>query len=428
MRGRDSGGGKINDLAKSNDRKVKSREVMVKEKLTLHQIEREVVQSPAQNRSTDFVVEALKSGIGVIATAALPSDNSNDLEDDPNDNRDGRRPPDDGVTKEIDLGVVATPEVDTTAKDGPRLGARVPGVGIRKASICPPHHCMNLGKLAEETGLVVVDPLSIGAQMRALIALNIPNTVRDRATTSASYLLLFRRPVRQLHLMRKENATGHDMNKPELGFDGAKTLLSGTAFRLLLHNLNSEEIVGITFKSLVTISRYLILPISFRDRGSDIVGVKAAVGIDMVQSKNSPIGDVTGLREEVPGVGTVDGLAIRAQWLSLILEEPQIVLILVRIQGNLLLLATGGVHQRVGVKVATLGINVTNADLAAHHNICGNAGHSLAVERRLELGAHETVSLARVDQAEEVDGKHGHVEGKGNNDQGEDASHEVLGP
>jgi hypothetical protein len=69
---------------------------------------------------------------------------------------------------------------------------------------------------------------------------------------------------------------------------------------------------------------------------------------------------------------------------------------------------------------------MADGDSASHDDIGGNISHALAVKSSLELGAHESVTLTRVGQAEEVNGEHGEIEGGGDNDEAEDSGHEVL--
>jgi hypothetical protein len=71
---------------------------------------------------------------------------------------------------------------------------------------------------------------------------------------------------------------------------------------------------------------------------------------------------------------------------------------------------------------------MADANPAAHDDISRNVLHPFGVEGGLELRAHETITLTRVDQSSEVDGEHGKVKRQGNDNQGEDASHEVLAP
>lgn len=401
---------------------------MVKEQLTLHQVEGEVMKSPAEDRSANLVVESLESRAGVVVVAALPSENSNALEDDPDRNGNAGRPPDNGVSEEVDLSVLASPEVDTSAEDGPRLRARVPGMGVSEASVGPPHDLVKLPELAKEARSSVVDLLNIALQLRVSVALDVPQAVRESTTASASHLLLLGSPIGELDLVGEENTASHDMDETELGLNGSEAGLGESTLGLLLDNLDTEEIVGITIETLIAIGRDLVLPVGLGDRGTDIVGVKAAMGRAVVESENSTVLDVLWLGKSVPGIGTVDRLAIDTEGLSLVLQEPDVVVVLVRIQSDLLLLAAGRVHERVRVKVTALGVNVTDGDTAAHDDIGGDVLHSLVVEGSLELGAHETISVTGVLEGDEVDGEHGHIEGQRDDDQGKDTSHEVLSP
>lgn len=113
----------IVDLAKTHDGKVQSREVVMQEELTLHQVEREVVEEPAKQRHSNLVVEALERDIAVVLEATLPTNHSEALDSEVCNNRESRRPPNKGVTDEVDLAVVLTPEVDTTLEEGPRWRA-----------------------------------------------------------------------------------------------------------------------------------------------------------------------------------------------------------------------------------------------------------------------------------------------------------------
>lgn len=97
------------------------------------------------------------------------------------------------------------------------------------------------------------------------------------------------------------------------------------------------------------------------------------------------------------------------------------------IEGNLLLLGSGRVHERVRVQISALGVDVSDGDSAAHQDVDGDILHTLGVQGGLELGAHETITIARVGEAEEMNGEHGHVERRGDNDQAEHACHEMLG-
>ncbi len=68
-----SRGGEIEHLAEGQDSKIQGREIMVEEELALHEIEREVVEGPAEDGGADFVVEPLEGGAAVVIAAALPA-------------------------------------------------------------------------------------------------------------------------------------------------------------------------------------------------------------------------------------------------------------------------------------------------------------------------------------------------------------------
>lgn len=97
------------------------------------------------------------------------------------------------------------------------------------------------------------------------------------------------------------------------------------------------------------------------------------------------------------------------------------------IEGNLLLLASSWVHQWVRVEIAALCVVVSDRNTGSKSNIGRDVTHALRVEGRLELGAHESITLARVDKAKEVDVEHSHVESDWDDDEAEDSGEKVLG-
>ncbi len=130
------------------------------------------------------------------------------------------------------------------------------------------------------------------------------------------------------------------------------------------------------------------------------MGMQATVRRAVVQSKNGAILDVWHLGQLVPRTGSVDWLAVDVQGLSLVLEDPDVVIVLVGVQSDLLLLGSSWVHQGVRVQIATLGVDVADRNTAAHQHIDRNVLHALGVERGLELRAHEAIAIAGVDEAE----------------------------
>jgi hypothetical protein len=62
---------------------------------------------------------------------------------------------------------------------------------------------------------------------------------------------------------------------------------------------------------------------------------------------------------------------------------------------------------------------MTKRDAATVRDIGGDILHALGVQRGLELGGHETISITRVDEADEMDREQGHVEGDRNDHKAE---------
>ena len=71
---------------------------------------------------------------------------------------------------------------------------------------------------------------------------------------------------------------------------------------------------------------------------------------------------------------------------------------------------------------------MTYRDSATEDDINRDVLHGFRVEASLKFGRHETIAVSGIDEANEVDGEHEHVEGYGNAYQTEGASEEVFEP
>jgi len=70
---------------------------------------------------------------------------------------------------------------------------------------------------------------------------------------------------------------------------------------------------------------------------------------------------------------------------------------------------------------------MSDTDSATESNIDRNILHRLGVESSLELRAHESISITGVNQAEEMDPEHCHVECYWDHNEAEYPCHEMLG-
>lgn len=385
------------------------------------------MECPSKNKSTNLVVETLEWHVVEVLVSALPSQESNTLEDGEDGDSNGGRPPDDWVADEVDLAVFLTPEVNTTAENWPGLWARIPGVRVEETSVGGPHDLLELPELAKETWVLVVDLLNVRILHGwVIVLLDVPDGVWKSSLLGASNLLLLGSPLRKLDLVGEKSATSHDVDEPELGLDSADSLLGEITLRLGLDYFNAEEVVGISIKSSITISGDLVLPLSLSHWWANIVGVKTSLCWNVPKLDGVAIFDVSWV-EVVPSKRSVDRVSRSVKWLSGVLEEPDIVLILVWVESDLLLFGTSRVHKWVGVQVSTLGIVVSNADAGAECNIGWGIAHALGVESGLKLGTHESIAFSWVDEAEEVDREHAHVESDWDHNQAEGSGEDVLG-
>lgn len=312
---------------------------MVQEKLSLHQVEREVMERPPKNRHTDLEVEAPEVGHGVVFIATLPAENCERLESEVDGNGSGRGPPNYRIADEVDLTIIFTPKVDSTLQDRPARGTGVPSVRFDETGISAPHDLVQFPELAKEAGVAVVDPLDIAAELGVLVLLDVPNTVGERSALRAGYLLLFVTPVRKLDLVGKEEAAGHGVDELELCLDSAESLLCFGAIRKVLDDLDPEDVVCVTLEIFVSIRRNFILPVGLTNRWPDIMRMQTFISRGMVESNQSSILDENrwGNRVETSKSQTANGV-------GLVFNNPDVVLVLVWVQGDLLLLGAGGVH------------------------------------------------------------------------------------
>lgn len=400
----------------------------------LHQKKRKVMKRPPQHAHAHFIIEPLKHNMPIIPTTPLPPQHRQPLERHIGHHRGRGAPPDQGISNQINLSMILPPEINPPTQYGPRSGARVPRVTLHQPGIRRPHDTLQFPELREEAEAGVVHFLRLPfAELRVRVPLHVPHAVGQRRAARARDFLLFEAPFGKFDFVREEDAAGHEVHKFEFRLDGADASAGEGGGGEGGDDLYPEEVVRIAFETIVAVGRDFVLPVGFGERRADVVGVQAAVGRDVVEADDGAIMEERGRGQGVPGQGAWDGcISSRVggpvDGLGLVLHDPDVVLVLVRVEGDLLLLGAGGVHVGVGVQVATLRVVVPERDAGAEGNVGGHVGHGLAVERGLELGRHEAVAVARVDEAEEVDGEECHVDGGGDDDQAEDAGEQVLEP
>ena len=104
--------------------------------------------------------------------------------------------------------------------------------------------------------------------------------------------------------------------------------------------------------------------------------VEAAVCCHVVELDGISILNEVGRVDGIPSIRAIDWLAVDVERLGHVLHEPQVVFILMRVEGDLLLLAAGGVHKVVRVQISSLGVVMPDGDSASKCNIDRNILHS----------------------------------------------------
>ena len=112
-----------------------------------------------------------------VLVSALSSQDEESTNSDVGKDGESRRPPDERVADEVDLAMILDPavvdsisasevfvkggdaQVDPALEERPRARSRVVGVTVRQAGVRLPHDGLELGELAKEARLAVVDLL-----------------------------------------------------------------------------------------------------------------------------------------------------------------------------------------------------------------------------------------------------------------------------
>lgn len=165
-----------------------------------------------------------------------------------------------------------------------------------------------------------------------LIGLNVPQRVFPSRVLVTSHLLLFVTPVRQFDFVREQVASRQSVPQPKLAAESLEPVFSLLIIlsSCALGDFHNEIIIGITSKAGETVARNFILEINLADRRSNVVGVKALFGRDMLET-NFGAGENIFKGKFVPGIRgrSVGGRSVN--------DSPNVVVISVGVESDLLL-------------------------------------------------------------------------------------------
>ena len=239
---------------------------------------------------------------------------------------------------------------------------RLPVVVRGQTAVDVPHDLVRLNELLEE-GQLRVSSHIIASVSNVLVALDVPVSQMSRTLGGRGNFLLAETPfLRQLGVSGKQVVARHGVSQSENGIDGSQ-LVSGVLRGLVLDNLDNPVIVGVTLKSLVTVTRDFSLPVTVGDWGLLVMRVQSQPGSHMLQ----------------PDLVTVLNRDKLDRKRSVVrLNQPVVVGVQVWVQGDLLLLGASRVEVLVRVQVSTSGVDMTHSNNGAVANWSSGGRHDVS--------------------------------------------------
>lgn len=255
---------------------------------------------------------------------------------------------------------------------------------------------------------------------RVRIGLNKPKRVRLHSVLVTRHLLLLVPPLRQLDLVGEQITPLQRMLQPKQRPQRSHPLPTLLVPLIALINLHNPIIIGVPNEVLQPVARHLVLEIHIRHWRAEIVRVQVPLGRDVPK----PNARSTRQIREIPVLPVEPWVSLRSR----VEDRPVVVMIPMRVQRDLLLLASGGIVVRVRVEVAALRVIMPDRHLRPDSDIRKGIGHTAASERVLELGRHEAVAVARIAEDGKVDAEHGHVDEERDRDEADSTRDKVAHP
>lgn len=162
--------------------------------------------------------------------------------------------------------------------------------------------------------------VKLGRTVGMAIRLNDPGSLGNNSATHAGHFLLFKGPLGQLDLVRKQITVHVGVDQLELGVEGMQVL--ARLFVLALHNLDAPLVVGIAWESRIAVSADLEMILVLSHWRLVVVRVKALAGCGMHESDN---------------VAVLNVLEVLGDCAISLLDNPVVVAVLVGVKSDLLL-------------------------------------------------------------------------------------------
>jgi hypothetical protein len=185
--------------------------------------------------------------------------------------------------------------------------------------------------------------------------------------------------------------------------------------RSIIDNLDLPVILGISDREVAVAGNF---PVSLGDRSSDLVRVKVAASLSVDKTNDIAVADVSNL-----GV-----LCVVVRLLSVGVEEPVVVGVLVVVASNLLLGRAFGVCLNVGVQKSTSVTHVLECRTGAKGDFKRAVLANFSTPKvGLEEGRHLRIAGTAVLEDEEVNIEREHVDNQRDHNQADDPEDKVCG-
>jgi hypothetical protein len=185
--------------------------------------------------------------------------------------------------------------------------------------------------------------------------------------------------------------------------------------RSIIDNLDLPVVLGVTDCEVAVAGHF---PVSLGDRSSDLVRVKVAAGLSVNEADDIAVADVSDL-----GV-----LCVVVRLLSVGVEEPVVVGVLVVVASNLLLGRAFGVCLNVGVQKSTSVTHVLECRTGAKGDFKRAVLANFSTPKvGLEEGRHLRIAGTAVLEDEEVNIEREHVDNQRDHNQADDPEDKVCG-
>lgn len=219
-----------------------------------------------------------------------------------------------------------------------------------------------------------------------LVRLDIPQRVLATRVLVARNFLLLEPPLGQFHLVTEQVTPRQHVAEAEPRPQRLEVGLGVLApiGRLELIDLEDPVVVRVAFEAFEPVARNFVLVVDFADGRADVVRVQLLVRRRVMEYERLPVFDRRRGRVRLD-VGDV-GIGSRVQ------DEPDVVVVAVRVQRNLLFcvrvgglarafppawrrearltLTAAGIHVRMRMQVAALSVRVANGDARTDHDVC----------------------------------------------------------